>query len=133
MLPPGELDNYWTGPDEDKIYTCTYKTVGKFTRRYNVRSHIQTHLSDRPFGCQFCPKRFVRQHDLNRHVKGHIEARYSKCPCGKEFARLDALRKHQDRNICVGGNKMLLVNLQRKRELITLNNNCLKQIQWLRG
>ena len=77
----------------------------KFTRRYNVRSHIQTHLSDRPFGCQFCPKRFVRQHDLNRHVKGHIEARYSKCPCGKEFARLDALRKHQDRNICVGGIK----------------------------
>ena len=60
LLPPGELDNYWTGPDEDKIYTCTYKNCGKkFTRRYNVRSHIQTHLSDRPFGCQFCPKRFV--------------------------------------------------------------------------
>ncbi|RCK63133.1 Cell wall transcription factor ACE2 [Candida viswanathii] len=106
LLPPGELDNYWVGPDENKIYTCTYKNCfKKFTRRYNVRSHIQTHLSDRPFGCQFCPKRFVRQHDLNRHVKGHIEARYSKCPCGKEFARLDALRKHQDRNICIGGNK----------------------------
>ncbi|EMG50170.1 hypothetical protein G210_4803 [Candida maltosa Xu316] len=106
LLPPGELDNYWTGPDENKIFTCTYKNCfKKFTRRYNVRSHIQTHLSDRPFGCTFCPKRFVRQHDLNRHIKGHIEARYSKCPCGKEFARLDALRKHQDRNICIGGNK----------------------------
>lgn len=116
LLPPGELDNYWTGPDEDKIYTCTYKNCGKkFTRRYNVRSHIQTHLSDRPFGCQFCPKRFVRQHDLNRHVKGHIEARYSKCPCGKEFARLDALRKHQDRNICVGGNKNVISKPTKKK------------------
>ena len=106
LLPPGEIDNYWIGPDENKIYTCTYKNCfKKFTRRYNVRSHIQTHLSDRPFGCTFCPKQFVRQHDLNRHVKGHIEARYSKCPCGKEFARLDALKKHQDRNICIGGNK----------------------------
>ena len=124
-----------TGQDRMRIryILVLTKLWEKFTRRYNVRSHIQTHLSDRPFGCQFCPKRFVRQHDLNRHVKGHIEARYSKCPCGKEFARLDALRKHQDRNICVGGNKMLLVNPQRKRELITLNNNCLKQIQWLRG
>ena len=125
LLPPGELDNYWTGPDKDKIYTCTYKNCGKkFTRRYNVRSHIQTHLSDRPFGCQFCPKRFVRQHDLNRHVKGHIEARYSKCPCGKEFARLDALRKHQDRNICVGGNKNAISKPTKKKG----TNNCQQQV-----
>lgn len=104
LLPPGELDQYWEGPDEDKIYTCTYKNCGKkFTRRYNVRSHIQTHLSDRPFACAYCPKRFVRQHDLNRHVKGHLEARHCRCPCGKEFVRLDALKKHRERNICVGG------------------------------
>lgn len=104
LLPPGELDQYWEGPDEDKVFTCTYKGCGKkFTRRYNVRSHIQTHLSDRPFACSYCPKKFVRQHDLNRHVKGHLEARYCKCPCGKEFARLDAMKKHRERNICIGG------------------------------
>ena len=104
LLPPGELDQYWDGPDEHKVFTCTYKNCGKkFTRRYNVRSHIQTHLSDRPFACSYCPKKFVRQHDLNRHVKGHLEARYCKCSCGKEFTRLDALRKHRARNICVGG------------------------------
>ncbi|KAI3405936.2 SWI5 [Candida oxycetoniae] len=116
LLPPGELDNYWVGPDENKIYKCTYKNCGKlFTRRYNVRSHIQTHLSDRPFGCQFCPKRFVRQHDLNRHLKGHSESRLSKCPCGKEFARLDALKKHQIRNICVGGIKGLVSKPTKKK------------------
>ncbi|ODV80243.1 uncharacterized protein CANTADRAFT_49926 [Suhomyces tanzawaensis NRRL Y-17324] len=104
LLPPGELDNYWVGPNEDKIYLCTFKGCGKeFTRRYNVRSHIQTHLSDRPFACPSCPKRFVRQHDLNRHIKGHLETRNCKCTCGKEFARLDALKKHRNRNICVGG------------------------------
>lgn len=105
LLPPGELDQYWEGPDESKTYTCIYRDCGKkFTRRYNVRSHIQTHLSDRPFACSYCPKKFVRQHDLNRHIKGHLEARHCKCPCGKEFARLDALKKHRERNICIGGN-----------------------------
>ncbi|MCH0629909.1 C2H2-type zinc finger protein [Kocuria palustris] len=104
LLPPGELDRYWEGPDENKTYTCTYRECGKkFTRRYNVRSHIQTHLCDRPFACTYCTKKFVRQHDLNRHVKGHLEARHCKCPCGKEFARLDALKKHRERNICAGG------------------------------
>lgn len=104
LLPPGELDRYWVGPDQNRIFTCTYKNCGKkFTRRYNVRSHIQTHLSDRPFGCSYCSKRFVRQHDLNRHVKGHLEARHCKCDCGKEFSRLDALKKHKLRNICIGG------------------------------
>lgn len=104
LLPPGELDQYWEGPDENKTFICTYKNCGKkFTRRYNVRSHIQTHLSDRPFGCSYCPKRFVRQHDLNRHIKGHLEATYCKCICGKEFSRLDALKKHRARNICIGG------------------------------
>ncbi|KAI5954412.1 SWI5 [Candida jiufengensis] len=121
LLPPGELDNYWIGPDENKIYKCTYKNCGKlFTRRYNVRSHIQTHLSDRPFSCKFCVKKFVRQHDLNRHLKGHNEARLSKCPCGKEFARLDALKKHQERNICVGGIKGL-VNKPSKKKLVDLD------------
>ncbi|EGW33945.1 uncharacterized protein SPAPADRAFT_59333 [Spathaspora passalidarum NRRL Y-27907] len=123
LLPPGELDNYWEGPDENKIYTCTYKNCGKkFTRRYNVRSHIQTHLSDRPFGCSHCPKRFVRQHDLNRHVKGHLEARHCKCSCGKEFARLDALKKHQERNICVGGltkaNTSRVTKPQKKKDMV---------------
>lgn len=104
LLPPGELDRYWAGPDEDKQFVCLFDDCGKkFTRRYNVRSHIQTHLSDRPFACSYCPKKFVRQHDLNRHVKGHLETRYCKCPCGKVFARLDALKKHRERNICLGG------------------------------
>lgn len=104
LLPPGELDRYWEGPDEDKIFTCTYKGCGKkFTRRYNVRLHIQTHLSDRPFTCLYCPKSFVRQHDLNRHVKLHLVAKHCRCACGKEFTRIEGYKKHIDKGACVRG------------------------------
>jgi len=101
LLPPGELDRYWEGPDENKVFTCTYKNCGKkFTRRYNVRSHIQTHLSDRPFTCTYCPKSFVRQHDLNRHIKSHMVSKHCKCKCGKEFTRVEGYRKHLTNGIC---------------------------------
>lgn len=101
LLPPGELDRYWDGPDENKVFTCTYQDCGKkFTRRYNVRSHIQTHLSDRPFTCTYCPKSFVRQHDLNRHVKSHMVSKHCKCKCGKEFTRVEGYRKHLSNGIC---------------------------------
>lgn len=102
LLPPGELDRYWEGPDEDKVFTCTYKNCGKkFTRRYNVRLHIQTHLSDRPFTCTYCPKSFVRQHDLNRHVKLHMVLKHCRCKCGKEFTRVEGYRKHLLNGVCV--------------------------------
>lgn len=104
LLPPGELDKYWEGPDENKAFTCTFANCGKkFTRRYNVRSHIQTHLSDRPFICNFCPKSFVRQHDLNRHVKSHMVSSHCKCKCGREFTRVEGYRKHLSNGVCVKG------------------------------
>lgn len=102
LLPPGELDRYWEGPDEDKVFTCTFKNCGKkFTRRYNVRSHIQTHLSDRPFTCTYCPKSFVRQHDLNRHIKSHMVAKNCRCRCGKDFTRVEGYRKHIAKGVCL--------------------------------
>lgn len=104
LLPPGELDRYWEGPDENKIFTCTYKGCGKkFTRRYNVRSHIQTHLSDRPFSCSYCPKAFVRQHDLNRHIKSHTVSKHCRCRCGREFTRIEGYKRHLAKGICPKG------------------------------
>lgn len=101
LLPPGELDRYWEGPDENKIFTCKYEGCNKkFTRRYNVRSHIQTHLSDRPFACSYCSKSFVRQHDLNRHVKSHLVAKHCKCSCGREFTRVEGYKRHLAKGIC---------------------------------
>lgn len=104
-LPPGYIDQFIVGPDNDKKYVCNYNACGKvFQRRYNIRSHIQTHLCDRPYKCSFenCTKSFVRQHDLHRHEKIHDSNKYT-CPCGKGFTRVDALRRHRERNICKGG------------------------------
>lgn len=102
-LPKGHLDQYFIGPDDDMKFTCIFQNCGKqFTRISNTRAHIQTHLSDRPFACQHCPKSFVRQHDLRRHEKSHNDFNFE-CPCGKKFPRQDALKRHRIRKICCGG------------------------------
>jgi regulatory protein SWI5 len=79
---------------------CDAKTFG---RRENIRSHVQTHLGDRQFRCNHCGKCFVRQHDLKRHSKIHSGNKPYRCPCGGGFARQDALTRHRQRGMCVGG------------------------------
>lgn len=128
LLPPGELDQYWEGPDENKVFTCTYKNCGKkFTRRYNVRSHIQTHLSDRPFTCHYCPKNFVRQHDLNRHIKSHQVTKHCRCTCGKEFTRVDVYRKHLANEICTRNDGVLKPKPKTAVVLDSLTSNRLSE------
>ncbi|KAG7796066.1 hypothetical protein KL944_005155 [Ogataea haglerorum] len=101
-LERGALDVHFVGPDENDMFKCIYNDCGKlFTRVSNIRAHIQTHLSDRPFICDKCGKAFVRNHDLRRHYKGHEEFKHV-CPCGKKFPRQDALKRHRIRNICIG-------------------------------
>lgn len=85
-------------------WTCLYPECGKlFGRRENIRSHVQTHLGDRQYRCNGCGKCFVRQHDLKRHAKIHTGNKPYKCPCGAGFARQDALTRHRQRGMCVGG------------------------------
>lgn len=102
-LEQGEIDRYILGPDKNRLYHCTFEGCDKSgTRRYNIRLHVQTHLLDRPYECVKCDKTFVRQHDLVRHEKIHEEGEFG-CECGKRFTRNDALRRHRQRNVCVGG------------------------------
>lgn len=113
-LPRGSIDIYVKELPE-KMFECLFPDCGKlFKRRYNIRSHIQTHLEDRPYVCDFdgCGKAFVRNHDLVRHKKSHMEKRYA-CPCGKKFNREDALIVHRSRLICVGGKQFENVVIKR--------------------
>ncbi|KAG0056413.1 hypothetical protein BGZ83_005128 [Gryganskiella cystojenkinii] len=41
----------------------------RFTRPFNLRSHIMTHTTARPFPCDECHWKFTRQHDLLRHKR----------------------------------------------------------------
>jgi len=100
-----KIAEYISGPDpKDGKYVCTYDGCNcRFGRKENIKSHVQTHLDDRPYQCDVCDKLFVRGHDLKRHLKTHTGKKPFECLCGASFARHDALTRHRQRDMCVGG------------------------------
>lgn len=105
QIPAETMSSLMTGPDPaDGKYVCLYGgCMRRFGRKYNIQSHIQTHLADRPFRCNVCAAGFVRRHDLVRHARIHGTGKDFVCGCGKGFSRMDALNRHRQRQICVGG------------------------------
>ncbi|KAF2722426.1 hypothetical protein K431DRAFT_283857 [Polychaeton citri CBS 116435] len=87
-------------PATFKCHLCTKR----FTRAYNLRSHLRTHTDERPFVCTVCGKAFARQHDRKRHEGLHSGEKKFVCRgtlqsnsqwgCGRRFARADALGRH---------------------------------------
>jgi regulatory protein SWI5 len=102
-----EIASYISGPDpEDRKWVCLHPGCNRrFGRKENIKSHIQTQLGDRQYKCDHCDKCFVRGHDLKRHAKIHTGDKPYECLCGNVFARHDALTRHRQRGMCVGGYK----------------------------
>jgi regulatory protein SWI5 len=102
-----EIASYISGPDpEDSKWVCLHPGCNRrFGRKENIKSHIQTHLGDRQYKCDHCDKCFVRGHDLKRHAKIHTGDKPYECLCGNVFARHDALTRHKQRGMCIGGYK----------------------------
>lgn len=98
-----EIASFIGYAENDNKWKCLYPHCDKrFGRKENIKSHVQTHLGDRQFQCKDCHKRFVRQHDLKRHANIHSGVKSYPCPCGKGFARHDALTRHRQRGMCIG-------------------------------
>ncbi|WWD16360.1 hypothetical protein CI109_100786 [Kwoniella shandongensis] len=98
------LDGSMTGQPVKRFKCLIEGCERHFPRKSAIHSHIQTHLEDKPYVCtaEDCHAAFVRQHDLRRHMRIHSGTKPFPCPCGKGFARGDALMRHRQRGICSG-------------------------------
>jgi len=102
---PAPIDG--SNPKRTQKHPATFQCTlcpKRFTRAYNLRSHLRTHTDERPFVCSVCGKAFARQHDRKRHeglhsgekkfvCRGHLKDG-SNWGCGRRFARADALGRH---------------------------------------
>ncbi|KAG0048032.1 hypothetical protein BGZ83_006957 [Gryganskiella cystojenkinii] len=66
-----------TSPRAPAIHTCPI-CPKKFTRPFNLRSHLLAHGNVKPYECTakvgVCGSRFTRRHDLMRHIKSkHLD------------------------------------------------------------
>ncbi|CAG8879152.1 unnamed protein product [Penicillium nalgiovense] len=78
---PGEPKRIQKHP---ATFQCTL-CPKRFTRAYNLRSHLRTHTDERPFVCTVCGKAFARQHDRKRHEGLHSGEK--KFVCRGELSR----------------------------------------------
>ncbi|KAG0242146.1 hypothetical protein BGW41_004769 [Actinomortierella wolfii] len=62
LLDPSEV------PEITDIHVCPV-CQRRFTRPFNLRSHLMTHTTARPYPCDQCHWKFTRQHDLQRHKR----------------------------------------------------------------
>ncbi|KAJ4333151.1 DNA-binding transcription factor [Ascochyta clinopodiicola] len=100
---PADGSNLKRTQKHPATFQCTL-CPKRFTRAYNLRSHLRTHTDERPFVCSVCGKAFARQHDRKRHEGLHSGEKKFVCRgnlkdnghwgCGRRFARADALGRH---------------------------------------
>ena len=111
-----DIASFMQGPDpSDGKWVCLHEGCGRrFGRKENIKSHVQTHLGDRQYKCDHCSKCFVRGHDLKRHAKIHTGDKPYECLCGNVFARHDALTRHRQRGMCIGGYKGVVRKMSKR-------------------
>lgn len=79
----------------DKPFACT-KCERRFASRSDLRRHDLTHTGEKPFGCTICNRYFSTKCALTRHVGVHNGAKPYSCKyCSKAFRNTDCLARHE--------------------------------------
>lgn len=113
----GVCGEQFNAPSKFEVHTC-YNTRSedqlpafkcslcpkRFTRAFNLRSHLLTHTDERPFVCTACGLAFVRNNDRKSHEFLHLGEKKFVCKgglanghqwgCGRRFSRKKNLQRH---------------------------------------
>ncbi|KAK1673151.1 hypothetical protein BDP55DRAFT_233021 [Colletotrichum godetiae] len=87
-IPLREDENFWYG-----FYFCTWPGCDhSFLTPSARRKHFRLHF--KPVLCLACPKRMAWQRDMQKHYDTHFKRPRYRCRCGKDYTRMDNLKKH---------------------------------------
>ena len=79
-------------------FTQFFITIFTFLRslkRHNLNHHIMVHTGERPFKCDYCPKRFNHASTVRRHIRTHTGEKPYKCSvCDFRCAQSTVLKTH---------------------------------------
>lgn len=112
VWPPQELVQVWPSREPEPVFhpipsqqrtrrrgaqkesICSF-CDRKYTKKYNWKSHLLTHMTQKLFKCTQCDKSFAGESDMRRHeTTTHGEKTHVCSGCGKSFARADILSNH---------------------------------------
>ncbi|KAF9537373.1 hypothetical protein EC957_008385 [Mortierella hygrophila] len=83
--------------ESDRRFQCPI-CPKRFLRQYNLNAHLNTHSQVRAHACTQCDKSFLRPYDLARHQRIHSNSKPYTCNiCQLIFIRNDAIWRHYRR------------------------------------